>query len=219
MIHAVVAPDQSCGVPGRFIRENVALLRDVALFESETNTPVAILSLDQEKAFDRVDWDFLFAVLTHMGFGPSFIHWVKLLYTDVRSAVLINGYTTSSFKASWGVQQGCPLSPLLYVLTIEDLAVNLRDHPDLVGLRLPGIASPLPVLSLYADDTSIISVSDAATSAVFEVYSNFELGTGAKLNLGKCEGLWLGAWRNRLDSPVAISWTFLKIKTLGVFIG
>ena len=55
VIHHVVAPDQTCGVPSRFIGENVALLRDVAQFANELNIPVAILSLDQEKAFDRVD--------------------------------------------------------------------------------------------------------------------------------------------------------------------
>ena len=219
VIHAVVAPDQTCGVPGRFIGENVALLRDVAHYASESNIPLAILSLDQEKAFDRVDWDFLLAVLRRMGFGPSFVSWVKLLYTNIRSAIVINGYISDSFKPSRGVRQGCPLSPLLYVLSIEVLAVNLRAHPHIVGLHLPGIASPLPALSLYADDTSIISTSDSATTAVFEVYSDVEKGTGAKLNLGKCEGLWLGAWRGRVDSPVAISWTSLKIKVLGVFVG
>ena len=77
VIDQVVAPDQTCGVPGRFIGENVALMRDVAAFASETDTPLAILSLDQEKAFDRVDWAFLLAVLRRMGFGPSFISWVK----------------------------------------------------------------------------------------------------------------------------------------------
>ena len=89
VIHAVVAPDQTCSIPGRYIGENVALLRDVATFASETGTPLAILSLDQEKAFDRVDWNFLLAVLRRMGFGPSFISWVRLLYTGIRSSVLI----------------------------------------------------------------------------------------------------------------------------------
>lgn len=219
VIHSVVAPDQTCGVPGRFIGENVALLRDVAYYASETNSPLAILSLDQEKAFDRVDWNFLLSVLRRMGFGLSFVNWVKLLYSDIRSAIIVNGYTSDPFKPSRGVRQGCPLSPLLYVLSIEVLAVNLRAHPEIVGLRLPGVVSPLPALSLYADDTSVISLSDSATTAVFDVYSSFEKGTGAKLNLNKCEGLWLGAWRNRSDSPIAISWTSHKIKVLGVFIG
>ena len=55
VIHHAVAPDQTCRVPGRYIGENVALLRDVAQYANDLNIPVAILSLDQEKAFDRVD--------------------------------------------------------------------------------------------------------------------------------------------------------------------
>ena len=74
-------------------------------------------------------------------------------------------------------------------------------------------------MSLYADDTSVISTSDVSTVAVFDTYSRFEAGTGAKLNLDKCEGLWLGPWKNRLDSPVPIAWTSDKIKVLGVHLG
>ena len=219
VIQHVVAPDQTCGVPGRFIGENVAFLRDVAAFANESNIPAAVLSLDQEKAFDWVDWSFLFLLLSKMGFGPSFISWVKLLYTDVCSSIFINGYTSRSFKPSRGVRQGCPLSPLLYVLTMEVLAVNIRANPAIKGLSLPNTVSPLPVLSLYADDTSVISKTDASTVAVFQTYDCFEIGTGSKLNLEKCEGLWTGAWRHRLDAPVPIVWTSVKMKVLGVFIG
>lgn len=219
VIHHVVAPDQTCGVPGRFIGENVALLRDLTVLAADFHLPVCILSLDQEKAFDRVDWPFLFAVLSRMGFGPSFIKWVKLLYTDVRSSVFVNGYVSSAFKPSRGVRQGCPLSPLLYVLTMEVLAANIRSHPSIVPLSLPVLNTCLPVLSLYADDTSVISTSDASTCAVFDVYGSFEKGSGAKLNLDKCEGLWLGSWCGRSDAPVAIRWTSIMIKILGVFVG
>ena len=219
VIHLVVAPDQTCGVPGRFIGENVALLRDVAYLADDLDLPFALLSLDQEKAFDRVDWPFLLTLLSRMGFGSSFISWVKLLYTGIRSSVLINGYRSSWFYPSRGVRQGCPLSPLLYVLTMEVLAVSLRACPQIRGFNLPGSTIDLPVVSLYADDTTIISSSDVATVAAFEVYQRFERGTGAKLNMDKCEGLWLGAWRGRLDAPVPIQWKADKIKTLGVFVG
>ena len=219
VIHLVVAPDQTCGVKGRYIGENVALLRDVVEYTKETGCHAAILALDQEKAFDRVDWDFLFAVLARLGFGPGFIQWVRVLYTDVASAVLVNGYTSDRFKPSRGVRQGCPLSPLLYVLSMEVLAANIRANPFIVGLSLPRVPRPLPVLSLYADDTSVIVTSDFAILSVFEVYDDFQLGSGAKLNMEKCEGLWLGGWRGRLDAPVSIQWTDSKIKALGVFIG
>ena len=218
VIHLVVAPNQTCGVPHRFIGENVALLRDVVHYANEADLPLAILSLDQV-AFDRVDWLFPQRTLPRMGFGPSFIKWVDLLYSDIRSSILINGYTPRHFKPSRGVRQGCPLSPLLYVLTMEVLAVNIRAHPSITGILLPCTPAPLPVLSLYADDTSVISSSDAATVAVFDTYALFEAGTGAKLNLDKCKGLWLGTWHGRVDAPVPIEWSCSKLKILGVFIG
>ena len=84
VIHLVVAKDQRCGVPGRFIGENVALLRDVADYASSSGASVAILSRDQEKAFNRVDWSFMRSTLCTMGFGPSFISWVDLFYHRFR---------------------------------------------------------------------------------------------------------------------------------------
>ena len=219
VLQHVIHPDQTCGVRGCYSGQNVALLRDVVYYVNENNLTTAILALDQEKAFDRVDWEFLLATLDHMGFGPSFISWVKLLYSNIHSAVLVNRYTSSPFWPSRGVHQGCPLSPLLYVISIAVLAANLRSHPPIVSLRLPGVPGSLPVLSLYADDTSVITITDDAIRAVFTTYEKFKRGTGSKLNLSKCEGLWLGSWRNHLDSPVSITWSSDKIKVLGFFLG
>ena len=73
VIHLVVNCDQSCGVPSRLIGDTVALLRDVVNYAASANGPVAILSLEQEKAIDRVDWGFLRSTLVHMGFGPCFV--------------------------------------------------------------------------------------------------------------------------------------------------
>ena len=99
IIHLVVDKDQTCGVPGRFIGENVALLRDVIDYAS-SDTPIAILSLVQEKAFDRVDWSFMRATLSAMGFGPLFISWVDLFYCWVQSSVNVNGYLSPFFNLS-----------------------------------------------------------------------------------------------------------------------
>ena len=83
VITSVVSPDQSCGIPGRSPAENVRLLLDVACYADQNNIGGAIVSLDQEKAFDRVEISFMMQVLERIGFGPSFQHWIGLLYTDV----------------------------------------------------------------------------------------------------------------------------------------
>lgn len=219
VIHLVVADDQSCGVPGRYIGENVALVRDAASFASQLNVPLALLTFDQEKAFDWVDWDFMNATLLKMGFQPSFLRWINLFYHHVQSSINVNGYISPFFELSRGVRQGCPLSPLLYVLVAEVLSCNIRCDPRIVGLSIPGAPSCLSPILQYAHDTTLILSTDAAIVTALEVYHKYERGSGSKLNIAKSKGLWLGAWMGRTDPPVPFDWTVTKLKVLGVFIG
>ena len=73
-------------------------------YAESSGTPIAVLSLDQEKPFDRVDWGFMRSTLLTMGFGPSFISWVDLFYNRVHSAVNVNGYLASFFRLSRAVR-------------------------------------------------------------------------------------------------------------------
>ena len=181
VIHLIVSKDQTCGVPGRFIGENVAFLRDVVDFCAFSGVPAALLSLDQEKAFDRVDWSFLRSTLYAFGFGQSFIGWVDLFYNNSCSAVNVNGYVSSCFSLSRGVRQGCPLSPLPYILVAEVLACNIRAHNSISGLRLPHAPVPLSCVSAYADDTTLVVTSTRAIMAVFDVFSLYERARGLNL--------------------------------------
>lgn len=126
-----------------------------------------------------------------------------MFYHRVQSAVNVNGYLSPFFNLSRGVRQGCPLSPLLYVLVSEVLAVNIRCNSRISGLCLPGLPALSPI-SQYADDTSLILTSDDAIAASLEVYSLFQKASGSKLNLSKSKGLWLGGWSGRNDPPVAL---------------
>jgi len=132
--------------------------------------------------------------------------------------VNVNGYLSPFFSLSRGVRQGCPLSPLLYVLVSEVLAVNIRCNPRISGLTLPGLPALSPI-SQYADDTSLILSSDDSIKGAFETYDLYEKASGSKLNRGKSKGLWLGSWSGRSDPPVDLDWSSVKLKILGVFIG
>ena len=205
VIGTVVGTDQTCGVPGRTISENLSFIRDLIEYVEREDLPVALLSLDQEKAFDRLDWGFLLRILERFNFGPSFCSWIKLFYTDAESAVVINGWTSTFFKPSRGVRQGCPLSPLLYVLCIEILAVNICTSPNVTGVYLPDSIEQYKC-SGYADDTTSAVTTDESIEEVFSIYDTFEAASGAKLNRGKSKGMWLGAWKSRNDTPFGLSW-------------
>ncbi|KAI8486240.1 hypothetical protein Bbelb_359560 [Branchiostoma belcheri] len=213
VVSSVLHPDQTCGVPGRSIQCNLRLIRDIVVYANNNNIDCAIVSLDQAKAFDRVNISFLHKTLTKMGFGPSFRKWVSILYHDIASSVLVNGSLSSPFALSRGVRQGCPLSPLLYAISLEPFAATVRKDPDMCGVKLPGGYEAK--MSLYADDNSAFPTSDKTIVRLFDLVDLYNRGSGSRLNLDKCEGLWLGKWRHRPDSPVNIQWTSGSIRLLG----
>ena len=88
----IINTDQTGAVPGRSIAQSISLTRDIIDYCNHKDIGGAILSLDQAKAFDKISWSFMYKALEKFGFGPNFIAWIKLCYTDISSAVKVNGY-------------------------------------------------------------------------------------------------------------------------------
>lgn len=102
-----------------------------------------------QKSFDRIEYNYLFTALWRFGIGPTFCSWIKILYTAPQASVRTNRLTSDYFPLSWGTRQGCPLSPQIFDIAIEPLAIMLRETTSLVGVQRGG---HLHKLSLYADD-------------------------------------------------------------------
>ena len=220
ILSGIIHTDQTACIPGRTINDNLSLIRDTILYANETNTPLALVSIDQMKAFDRVFHSFLFSTLEHFGFGPNFIKWIKLIYTSTSSAVKLNGWLTSFIPLERGLRQGCALSMPLYVLTAEILALHIRQNPNIKGIRPPGSQDEVK-LSQYADDTSFTLRDDTSIQATFDTLALYERASGAKINIDKCKGLWSGAFRHRTDQLLSFDWhnDRLPDKLLGTFFG
>ena len=110
VLDSVLHVDQTCGVPGRSIFENLFLVRDIIEYADAKQVPGVVIGLDQEKAFDRIDREYLDRVLEQFNFGPVFHCWISTLYNGTQSAVLNNGWLTNYFEIQRGVCQGCPLT-------------------------------------------------------------------------------------------------------------
>ncbi|CAM2105795.1 unnamed protein product [Caretta caretta] len=130
----VIHPDQTYSVPGRSIFDNLFLVRDLLELGRRDGLSFALLSLDQEKAFDRADHGYLLSTLQAFGFGPQFVSFLRVLYASAECLVRLNWTLTEPVSFGRGVQQGCPLSGQLYTLAIEPFLCLL--HRRMTGLVL-----------------------------------------------------------------------------------
>lgn len=175
------------------------------------------LSLDQEKAFDHVDHEYLFATMKAFGFKYVFIAWVKLLYSGAVCLIKVRGGLSVPVPVGRGIRQGCPLSGQLYSLAVEPLLCLLRKR--LSGLQ---IEKCLIKVSAYADDiTAVIRHEQDVVSleTALQVYGS---ASSAKLNWDKTEALWCGSVRRENHLPLlpgGIKWSRTGLKFLGVWLG
>ncbi|XDV49743.1 hypothetical protein PO909_018933 [Leuciscus waleckii] len=223
----LVQKDQTYCIPERFIMDNISLLRDVIELSQLNNYEIGVLSLDQEKAFDRVDHGYLYNVLQHFGFGENFISYIQLLYSNAVVLVKAGGGLSAPIPVSRGIRQGCPLSGQLYSLVIEPLLCRLRRN--LNGVLIPnGDISSIVSVSAYADDVTVFIKGQDDVTVLTKNIEQYEKASSAKLNWGKtkvnwakCEGFAVGSWVDTgpPQLPEGLKWGKEGFKVLGVYLG
>ncbi|CAM2119794.1 unnamed protein product [Caretta caretta] len=211
----VVHPKQTYTVPGRTFFYNLYLVWDLLELGCRDGLLFALLSLDQEKAFNRVDHGYLLGTLQAFGFGPQFMGFLQVLYASVECLVGLNWTLTEPVSFGWGVWQECPLSGQLYALVIEPFLCLLCQR--LMGLVLQEPELRL-VLSAYADDV-LLEVQDlgdlvpvGACQAIYSATS-FAWVKSSCLLVGD-------EWQASSLPPAlqAIQWTTGPLLNLGVYL-
>uniref|UniRef100_A0A8C5LTC3 Reverse transcriptase domain-containing protein n=1 Tax=Leptobrachium leishanense TaxID=445787 RepID=A0A8C5LTC3_9ANUR len=149
-IPQLIHTDQSGFIPGREGRANtVRAINLIHLMSKNKNDPMLLLSTDAEKAFDRVSWRFHLGTLRRIGLGQNMMAWVGSLYSNPSARLNVNGALSPTFRIKNGTRQGCPLSPLLFALTLEPFLQAIRSHPQLHGIPVAGTEHRV---AAYADD-------------------------------------------------------------------
>lgn len=129
----VVGEVQSAFLGGRFIMDGVLIANEIIDWWKVNKLKGIILKLDFEKAYDSVNWGFLFSLLANFGFGDKWINWLKCCVTSARISVLVNGSPTDEFSPQRGLRQGDPLSPFLFNIIAEGLNLLLERAKE-IGL-------------------------------------------------------------------------------------
>lgn len=216
VLPSLISPDQTGFMLGRHSFYNTRRLLNI-ISSPSSNTAEVIISLDAEKAFDRVEWSFLFFVLQKFGFNSEFISWIKLLYANPVASVHTNGLQSAPFPLHRGTRQGCPLSPLLFTIAIEPLAIWLRQESGFKGIIRAG---KVHKLSLYADDLLLyMSEPSSSLPVVLSILDKFGAYSGYKLNLQKSEFFPINTQaKNIPSSSFPFKYSVDGFKYLGVYI-
>lgn len=134
VLPTIISPDQTGFIKNRKSFFNVRRVFNILYSSSLSQHPEVLLSLDAEKAFDQMEWGYMLYALCRFGFDDVFISWIKLLYTSPLASVRTNDTLSSYFLLQRRTRQGCPLSPLLFALAMEPLAISIWHCTDIKGI-------------------------------------------------------------------------------------
>ena len=129
VLPSVISDSQSAFVPGRMISDNVLMAFEVLHYlknlGSGCNVQMAA-KLDMSKAYDRVEWTYLKAILLKLGFHRNWVELLMACVTSATFAVMVNGEPHGYIKPTHGLRQGDPVSPYLFLLCAEGLSALIR---------------------------------------------------------------------------------------------
>ena len=142
-----------------------------------------ILSIDAEKAFDKIQHPFLIKTLKKVGIEGAYLEIIKAIYEWPNANIILNGEKLTAFPLRSGTRQGCPLSPLLFNIVLEVLASAIRQHKEIKGIQ---IGQEEVKLSLFADDMILYMENPKdSTKKLLELIHEFSKVAGYKINAQK----------------------------------
>jgi hypothetical protein len=142
-----------------------------------------IISLEAQKAFDKIQHPFMIRVLERSGIRGPFLNIIKAIYSKPVANIKLNGKKLEAIPLQSGTRQGCPLSPYLFNIVLEVLARAIQQQKEIKGIQ---IGKEEVKISLFADDI-LVYISDPknSTRELLNLINNFTAIAGYKINSKK----------------------------------
>jgi exonuclease III len=197
-IHKLIHPNQASFIPKCSIFNHIRLVTTIINYAEVMEIDGAIMALDQEKGYDKIQHGYLWSTMEAANLPDHFIKTVKSLYENAFTQVAINRVFSKPFQVTRGVCQGDPLSCLLFDLAIEPLACKLQNCNKLRGLSIPGVENKL-IVNLFADDTTVYLSRHDKFNTVESLLNSWCEVSGAKFNIEKTEIIPIGTEGHRSE--------------------
>ncbi|KAJ0548185.1 putative RNA-directed DNA polymerase [Helianthus annuus] len=185
----LISPTQSAFVGERFILDSPLIVSETISWAKKNKRKILIFKVDFQRAYDSLNWKFLFQSMEYMGFPAKWVSWIKGCLNSGRGSVLVNGSPTDEFPFKRGLRQGDPLSPFLFILAMEvvNMLMNRAVEVGLFrGIKLPNNG---PIIShlCYADDVLFIGEwSEQNVTSLNRFLTCLHLISGLQVNYHKC---------------------------------
>jgi hypothetical protein len=198
----VIQPSQTAFVPGRYILEGVTILHETIHELHRKKLNGVIFKVDFEKAYDKVKWTFLQQTLRMKGFSPLWCKWIHHFVYGGSVAVKVNNDVGHYFLTKKGLQHGDPLSPILFNLVADMLAIFItraKEDGQIQGLIPHLVEDGLSILQ-YADDTILFLEHDLEQAKNLKIIlCAFEQLSCLKINFHKSELFCYGEAKDYMD--------------------
>ena len=186
----VIRPTQTSFMPGRHILEGVLILHETVHEIHRKKMDGILLKIDFEKAYDKVQWPFLQQVLRMKGFDAKWCRWVESFVSRGTVGIKVNDDIGHCFQTHKGLRQGDPLSPMLFNIVVDVLAILIaraKEDGQAEGL-IPHLVEGGVSILQYVDDTILFMSHDIAKALNMKlILCMFEQLSGLKINYHKSE--------------------------------
>jgi len=181
VIGKIIDARQSTFLEGRGLLDSVLVANEVLEEYKRKRKSCVFFKVDYEKAYDLVNWDFIFYMLRRLRFCDRWIRWIKGCLESASVSVLVNGSPTTEFFPRKGLRQGDSLAPFLFLIVAEGLAgvARVAEEKKLIDSLEVGKDKVKVNMLQYADDT--LFFCEANTKSVFNIKAIlqcFELSSG-----------------------------------------
>lgn len=163
--------------------DQVFVLRTLIESARAAKQPLYACYVDFKKAYDTIDRDLLWVKLQRIGVHGEFLQAVRALYADVPMGLQLADGMSDTFSSLLGVKQGCPLSPTLFGIFIDDFQCELE--AGAAGFGLPTLAGALIPALFYADDLALISCEVEGLQAQLDLLQSYSARWGLTVNVKK----------------------------------
>ena len=219
VLPSIIGEQQTGFIEGREIHSNIRKTIDIVSHISTSGKSAMVISIDFIKCFDYLEHSGIFGSMEYFKFPDRFITWSRIFFNQFSFCTQNAGYSSSFHSKLRGINQGCPYSPILFLLPAEVMAHLFKNNPRITGVKV-GVSEIRQILLQFADDATVfLEFTQENLEAAIETLTTLQRNTGLEVSYEKSTIYRIGSARKsdaRLYTTLPLKWSDGDIEMLGI---